>query len=353
MRFFKKFLLIPLAFIIVLVGFGYAYIQLSARNFTDAEITQIKAAINAPLNEMVGVEGYAKNGDVKIWYDVHEAKDSLKGTVLLIMGLSADALIWPNYFYQLFVDSGYQVIRLDNRGVGNSDWDAFDSDNPYSLSDMSDDVIAALDTLGIAKAHIVGASMGGMIGQTLCIEHPERVETLTSIMSTAWADDPDMPAIDMNVFKHIGINTIKYGLSGEIEDGVKLRVAIRELLMGSEKYDLDIESIAQLTRYNMEKRSGYNQKSGLQQTKAIEISGSRIEALKTLNIPTLVVHGKTDPLIPFEHGVKTAELIPNAETLYIEGMGHSLPKMYSDTIVVRMLGFIHSTSPQKQITKAQ
>jgi pimeloyl-ACP methyl ester carboxylesterase len=346
MRLLKKIILFPLFLIIPLAGFLYAYVQLSARDFTDAELAEIKAAINAPLREMVGTVGYAKNGDVKIWYDVHQPKDTLKGTVMLIMGLSADALIWPDYFYQPFVDSGYQVIRLDNRGVGNSDWDAFDSDNPYSLSDMSDDVIAVLDTLGIAKAHIVGASMGGMIGQTLCIEHPERVATLTSIMSTAWTSDPEMPEIDMNVFKHIGINTIKYGLSGEIEDGVKLRVAIRELLMGSEKYKLDIESIAQLTRYNMEKRSGYNQKSGLQQTKAIEISGSRIEALKKLDIPTLVVHGKTDPLIPFEHGEKTAELIPNAQTLWIDGMGHTLPKMYSDTIVLRMLPLFKASKNQ-------
>ena len=291
---------------------------------------------------MVGIESYAVNDGVRIWYDVHQPKDTIKGTVLLIMGLSADALIWPHFFYQPFLDSGYQVIRLDNRGVGNSDWDAFDSDNPYSLSDMSDDAIAVLDTLNINQAHIVGASMGGMIGQTLCIEHPERAATLTSIMSTAWTEDPEMPAIDLNVFKYIGINTIKYGLSGEIEDGVKLRIAIRELLMGSEKYNLDIDGIAQLTRTNMEKRSGYNQKSGMQQTKAIELSGSRVDALKTLDIPTLVVHGKTDPLIPFEHGAKTAKLIPNAETFWIDGMGHTLPPMYSDTITARMVDFMNS-----------
>jgi pimeloyl-ACP methyl ester carboxylesterase len=160
-------------------------------------------------------------------------------------------------------------------------------------------------------------------------------------MSTAWADDPQMPAIDMNVFVHIGINTIKYGLRGEIEDGVKLKIAIRELLMGAEKYDLDVNSIAQMTRYNMEKRSGYNQKSGMQQTKAIELSGSRIEALKSLRTPTLVIHGKTDPLIPFEHGVKTAELIPNADTLYIDGLGHTLPEMYADTISSRIISLLH------------
>jgi len=340
MRLLKKIILFPLFLIIPLLGFLYVYVQLSARDFSETEIAEIKTAIELPLENMVGDEGYAVNDGVRIWYDVHQPKDSIKGSVLLIMGLSADALIWPDYFYEPFVENGYLVIRFDNRGVGNSDWDAFDADNPYTLSDMAEDAIAVLDTLGIEKAHLVGASMGGMIGQTLCIEHPERAASLTSIMSTAWADDPEMPAIDLNVFKHIGINTIKYGLSGEIEDGVKLRIAIRELLMGSEKYDLDIEGIAQLTRYNMEKRSGYNQQSGLQQTKAIELSGSRIEALKKLETPTLVVHGKTDPLIPFEHGKKTAELIPNAETLWIDGMGHTLPKMYSDTIVKSIIGLL-------------
>ena len=341
MRLLKKIILFPLFLIIPLMGFLYVYVQLSARDFAEKEIAEIKAAINSPLENMAGDEGYAVNDGVRIWYDVHQPKDTIKGSVLLIMGLSADALIWPEFFYQPFVDSGYRIIRLDNRGVGNSDWDAFDPDNPYSLSDMADDALAVLDTLNINKAHVVGASMGGMIGQTLSIEHPERVSSLTSIMSTAWTEDPNMPAIDLNVFKHIGINTIKYGLSGEIEDGVKLRIAIRELLMGSEKYELDIEGIAQLTRNNIENRSGYNQKSGMQQTKAIELSGSRVDALKSLEIPTLVIHGKTDPLIPFEHGVKTAELIPNAETLWIDGMGHTLPEMYSDTITQRMLRLIN------------
>lgn len=344
MRFLKKIILIPAILILALVGFVYTYIQITARDFTEAEVAEIKTAVAAPVAEMVGEQGYAENDGVRIWYDVHRPQDTVKGTVLLIMGLSADALIWPDYFYQPLLDSGYQVIRFDNRGVGNSDWYAFDPDNPYSLSDMADDALAVLDTLGIHNAHIIGASMGGMIGQTLCIEHPGRVKTLTSIMSTAWADDPEMPAIGIDVFKHIGINTIKYGLNEEVEDGVKLKIAIREQLMGSKKYPLDIQAIAQQTRYNIEKRSGYNQRSGLQQTKAIELSGSRIDQLKTLRTLTLVIHGKTDPLIPFEHGVKTAELIPNAETLWIEGMGHAIPEMYSDTMTSRILALMEKTS---------
>lgn len=350
MKILRKILLGLLVFVLLLVGFGYAYVHFTAREFTKEEVAEIRTTMNAPLEEMVGDAGYALNDGVNIWYDVHRPQDTIKGSMLLIMGLSDDALIWPDYFFQPMVASGYQVIRFDNRGVGNSTWDAFDPDNPYTLSDMAKDAIAVLDTLGIEKAHVVGASMGGMIGQTLCIEHPERVATLTSIMSTAWAEDPEMPTIDLNIFKHIGINTVKYGLSGEIEDGIKLRIAIRELLMGSEKYDLDVNSITQLTRYNMEKRSGYNQQSGLQQTKAIELSRSRVEALKNLTIPTLVIHGKTDPLIPIEHGMKTAELIPNADTLWIDGMGHTLPRMYSDTLVLRIIDLVESSGNSQELS---
>lgn len=342
MRLLRRIIIYPLLFILALVGFAFAYIQLSARDFSEKEMAEIRAAMDAPLQEMVGETGYAENNGVRIWYDVHNPTDTIRGSVLLIMGLSADALIWPEHFYRPMIDSGFQVIRFDNRGVGNSDWDAFDPDNPYSLSDMANDAIAVLDTLGIEKAHLVGASMGGMIGQTLCIEHPERVASLTSIMSTAWADDPEMPAIDLNIFKHIGINTIKYGLTGKIEDAIKLRIAIRELLMGDDKYALDINAIAQLTRYNMEKRKGYNQKSGREQTEAIKRSGSRVEKLRSLSIPTLVVHGKSDPLIPLEHGKKTAKLIPNADTLWIDGMGHTLPKIYSDEVVPSIIHHVKS-----------
>lgn len=350
MRILKKVLLGLVVFVLILTGLGYAYVQFAAREFTQEEVAEIRAAMAVPLADMVGDAGYAENNGVSIWYDVHPPQDTVRGSVLLIMGLSADALIWPDYFYQPLVDSGYQVIRFDNRGVGNSDWDAFDPENPYTLSDMANDALAVLDTLGIEKAHLVGASMGGMIAQTICIEHPERVLSLTSIMSTAWADDPEMPAIDLHVFKNIGINTVKYGLSGELEDAVKLRIAIRELLMGSEKYKLDIEGIAQLTRYNIEKRKGYNQQSGREQTTAIKLSGSRIDELKNLAVPTVVIHGKTDPLIPFAHGEKTAQLIPNAETLWIDGMGHTLPKMYCDTIVERMVSIMKASDNSQEVS---
>ncbi len=341
---FKKIVLFLAIFLAITVAGLAVYVYNSGPNITEAMEQTIQETINAPLVEQVGEVGYAMNGDTKIWYDVQNPKESIKGSIILIMGLSADALAWPSFFTNGFLDAGYQVIRFDNRGVGMTDWDDFDPDNPYSLSDMAEDALAVLDTLGIEKAHIAGVSLGGMIGQTLCIEHPDRALSLTSMMSTPGIMDTALPSINMDCIKELVLNNLRYATNETEMNAVKLGLATRLVLMGSEKYELDVERISQLTLYNLRKRNGYNRQSGNQQTTAVEVSGSRIEALKTLRTPSLVIHGRTDPLIPFEHGRKTAELIPNAETLWIEGMGHTVPKMYSDTIVQQMLTLMDSTA---------
>ena len=321
----------------MLVTAGAIYVYTSGPEITDDMERTMEAEIAAPLKEQVGQVSYAMNGETKIWYDVQSPKDTAKGTVMLVMGLSADALAWPSYFTNGFLDAGYQVIRFDNRGVGMSDWDDFNPDNPYTLSDMANDAIAILDTLKIEKVHFVGVSLGGMISQTLCIEHPERALSLTSIMSTPWIMDPELPSINMSCVKELVLTNLKYGWSKSELNVVKMGLATRMNLLGSYKYDMNVKRISQLALYNVRKRKGYNRQSGRQQTTAIEKSGSRIDALKSLAVPTLVIHGKTDPLIPFEHGLKTADLIPNADTLWIEGMGHILPEIYNDIIVDRMV----------------
>ncbi|MCF8465068.1 MAG: alpha/beta hydrolase [Flavobacteriales bacterium] len=348
---FKKIVLILALLVAVLVASLAVYIYTSSVEFTAEEEARIEAAIQLPLQEQVGEVGYAMNDETRIWYDVQTPKDSIRGTLILIMGLSADALAWPNFFIEPLLTAGYQVVRLDNRGVGMSDWDDFDPENPYSLSDMANDVLAVMDTLKLKKAHICGVSLGGMIGQTLCIEHPERTFSLISMMSTPWIMDPELPELNMNCFKQIGINTIRYGLSSDEVNAVKMSLAIRTLLNGSQKYQPNIERIAQLTLYNLRNRNGQNRQSGMQQSAAVEKSGSRIDALKTLQTPTLVIHGKTDPLIPFEHGLKTAALIPNAETLWVDGLGHMIPEVYSDTIVSKMVELMNAASqPKKPLT---
>ena len=125
------------------------------------------------LPELItGETGFANNGDVKIWYEKRVPTDSIKGTLLLVMGHSSSAMIWGSEFMQPFIDAGYQVIRYDNRGLGESDWITdWDKANPYSLEDMAKDGIAVLDAVGVDKAHVLGASMGGMIVQRMTLSH--------------------------------------------------------------------------------------------------------------------------------------------------------------------------------------
>ena len=163
-------------------------------------------------------------------------------------------------------------------------------------------------------------------------------------MSTPDIMDPSLPSINMSCIKELVLNMMKYGVSESEENSIKLGLATRMILMGSEKYELDIERISQLTLYNLRERNGYNRQSGQQQTAAVEKSGSKVEALKTLQIPTLVIHGKTDPLIPFVHGQKTARLIPNADSLWIDGMGHTVPEMYTDVVISRMVKLMETAT---------
>ena len=295
---------------------------------TDQIVQKVLEADDVP-EFIKGKTGFAKNGDIDIWYEVMGDLDSSKGTILLIMGHGATAMAWNSNFYQLFVDSGYQVIRYDNRGLGESNWMTdWTEKNAYSLEDMAKDGMAVLDAVNVAKAHIIGVSMGGMIAQRIAISHSDRVLSLNSIMSSGDMNDetipfPEdfMPDITKLVLKYILINPNE-------ANRMKFSVGVRQMLKGDGPYEFDVKRAAQKSLYELRKRKGYNAKVGDQHTAAINNSGSRLDELKNITAPALVIHGKSDPLVVFEHGQKYAPMIPNAATLYIDGMGHDMPAVY-------------------------
>ncbi|MFC2092895.1 alpha/beta fold hydrolase [Bacteroidota bacterium] len=335
----KNIILISGAAILLVIIAASIYIFTSGPKLppeTDAVIEQV---LKSELPELIkGKTGFAYSNGVKIWYESIEPIDTNKGAVLLIMGIANDALAWPDYFIQPLVDSGYQVIRFDNRGTGMSDWmEDWDSDSPYTLEVMAKDGFAVMDELGIQKAHIVGISMGGMIAQEMTIKHPERVLSLTSMMSSGYMEDPYLPGIPADIIKEFVILGIKYTLSSSEENTIKTGVASRLLLMGDTKYDPNVKSIAEYVLYNNRKRKGYNPDASKQQMTAVSTSGSRYEKLKEIEIPILIIHGTSDPMIPIEHGRKCAELIPDAHTLWVEGMGHDIPEIFAGTIIGKIV----------------
>jgi proline iminopeptidase len=278
----------------------------------------IKIQKEGPEEMHPGRTGFADSGGLKIFYECFGPPEG--ETVLLIMGHSCSSMVWDDFFYHPLTAAGYQVIRYDHRGLGMSDWP--DKNSLVSLEDMALDVIAILDANGIEKAHLVGVSMGGMIAQRLAISHKERVLSLCSIMSSGFYFDPKLRAIPSAfILRGIALYA-RFGLFFSEENYVRLRFGLRILLRGRASHPIDVEKVIHETLYEIRKQKGINRAAKMLHTRAIRISGSRLKELGRISVPALVVHGRLDPLIWIRHAEKYAPLIPGAEFLRIENMGH-------------------------------
>jgi pimeloyl-ACP methyl ester carboxylesterase len=256
--------------------------------------------------------------------------------VLLIMGLATQMIAWQEPFCELLAERGFRVIRFDNRDIGHST--KIESAGlpkrtdmllgrrrtaPYLLRDMADDTTGLMDHLGIEAAHLVGASMGGMIGQTVAIRRPERVRSLVSIMSSTgnrWLGVPTWKA-----FGALMTRPAK-GRDAAIEQAVKTFRTI-----GSPGYPMDEDRFRALAGSSYDRS---HDRAGIsRQLHAISASGDRTRALRTLRVPTAVIHGTSDPLIRPIAGRATARAIPGATLRLIEGMGHDFPQPLWPTFV--------------------
>jgi len=257
------------------------YLYTSGPSLPEETDEIIENVLADPLPELVkGETGFVKSDETNIWYESISPVDSTKGVVLMIMGISNDALGWPPEFIHSFVSSGYQVIRYDHRGTGRSDWlENWDDKNPYTLADMGKDGILILDKLGIQKAHVIGVSMGGMIAQELAINHPQRIHSLSSIMSSGDIFDETLPPISSKVAFDLIKVALKYGIIGTERNMIKLHIASRLILKGDAKQELDIKDLSEQVLYNLRKRKGYNHKASAQHQAAVAQSTSRYEDL--------------------------------------------------------------------------
>ena len=335
----KKLLLAVGVILILLVAAAALYINTSVPPLPPGTNEIIDQVLASELPELVtGRSGFAQSGESAIWYEMHEPEGPPRGAILLIMGISGDGLGWPPAFLEALVDAGYQVIRYDQRGTGMSDWVAdWDGENPYTLHDMAADGVAILDALDIAQAHLVGISMGGMTAQQMAVDHPDRVLTLASIMSSCDIVDPQLPPISTAVVGDLLRASLKYGLLGDERNTIKQFVASRQALMGDTPYDLDTKFIAEQVLYNLRQRRGFNSQASAQHNAAVLAAEPRYEQLRELDIPILVLHGRSDPFIPIEHGQKCAAIIPGAQAVWVDGMGHDIPAAFNDIVVESIL----------------
>lgn len=255
-------------------------------------------------------------------------------TVLLIMGLGTQLLGWPEPFCEALAASGYRVIRFDNRDIGLStkldgarpcdDIRAAFAKSlvglkvkaPYRLDDMAADTVGLLDALRIERAHVVGASMGGMIAQIMAARYPQRVRSLTSIMSSSGARG--LPSARWSVLLRLSSRP----KSNDVET-VVAHMTTTMRMIGSPDLQHTAEQWRDLLRVGITR--SYYPAGTRRQMLAIMASGSRVSLLREIQCPSLVIHGDADPLVPVEHGRHTASCILGSRLVVMPGMGHDLP----------------------------
>lgn len=261
--------------------------------------------------------------------------------LLLIMGLGQQLTRWPASLIDRLVGEGFRVIRFDNRDIGlSTGFDHVvtpdlptvfgalaggqDPGAPYLLADMADDAAGLLGALGIARAHVAGVSMGGMIGQMLAARHPDKVLSLVSVMSTT--GNPAVPPASPEAQAVLFARPAATDLDSLTEHALKAQIAIQ-----SPAWPVDPETERPLLRAAIQR--AYHPTGVLRQMIAVIASGDRREALKAITAPTVVLHGALDPLVRVEGGQDTAATIPGAELRIIDGMGHDLPAAVHDAFI--------------------
>lgn len=271
---------------------------------------------------------YARGDGVDIYYETYGDADGVP--LVLVAGLASQLVTWPPDLVAAFGDRGFQVIVYDNRDAGLSTKVASDGQPvlprifaalkgetvaaPYLLHDMAADAIAVLDAVGQPSANFFGVSMGGMIVQQIAIDFPDRVRSLTSVMSSTGDRDVGQP--------HPGIAKVLYEPAPtERAAYIEQQVEVSRMIGSPSDFD---EAWAR-RKAELQYDRGIAPDGTARQMLAIVASGSRTGALGQLSIPALVIHGESDPLVDISGGRRTAEAIPGAELLILPGMGHDLP----------------------------
>jgi len=277
--------------------------------------------------------------------DLHLAYDEVGSgpPVVMIMGIGAQRVLWPDELLERFAGAGYRAIRFDNRDIGESTRlheapvppvvpsmlraiAKRPVEAPYTLSDMATDTAALMDALQLPRAHILGASMGGMIAQHLALEHPERVATLTSVMSGPGS-------VRHMLGKPRAIRALLSRPPTTRQEAQAHTVRLFQAIGGTLPQDLDqLRATAGIAWDRGPHPEGF-----ARQWAAIMASGSRLRELRRLSAPTLVVHGTHDPLVPPRAGKATAEAIPGARMLWVPGMGHDFAPAAIDHMLPAVL----------------
>ena len=256
---------------------------------------------------------YAMNESVKIRYEHVVAQNG--NTLLFLMGLSMDAFGWSNRFLSPFIQEGFGIVRMDNRCTGGSAFVHNVGSTKFSLKDMAQDAIAVLDAEQIKKVHVVGVSMGGMIAQQIAIDNPERVLSITSIMSGAYLHPFNLSLRSYSTFLQLCWNATKPRVLNESERIKAINHDIWKVLDPKGIDDTDFEWIEKVSEYQLKNKQQIRPDSAIHQLLAVLRSGSRFKQLEQSSVPKLIIHGDADPLIEPKHSLEFVNRIPNSRLI--------------------------------------
>jgi len=285
--------------------------------------------------------------------EVEDTGEKDRVAVLLIPGMAMQLIVWPEAMVHQLHQAGYRVIRFDNRDIGLSQDMAhlpapnllwfmlqqklgFQPQAPYSIQDMANDALGVLDHLHINQAHLVGVSMGGMMGQRICITAPERALSLTSIMSSSGAKGLPGPTSEMR--RVLFTPPAKPGTDAAYQHALRFVQAL-----AGPGFTHPEGSQERLVQESLKRSS--RPMGAYRQMLAAMADRARAGLLARITAPTLVIHGKADPLVPYACGEDTARRIPNAKMHGIEGMGHDMPPGVVDNMMARLLPFLNAHTP--------
>lgn len=297
-------------------------------------------------------EEFCRVGEIELCYE--SFGDPADPTVLLVMGLGTQMVAWRPEFCAQLVGRGFRVVRFDNRDIGRSTkvggrpptvaqlLSRSPKAGRYRIADMAADAIGLLDHLGVAAAHVVGASMGGMIAQTMAAEHPERVLSLASIMSNTGNRFRGQP--------HVKLYPLFLRRAPTDRDAYIRHIGRVFAAIGSPGFDRDEEEVRTIAAESFDR--GHDPVGAARQLGAIVASGDRTAVVRRITVPTVVIHGTRDLLVRPSGGKDTVRAIPGAKLVMIEGMGHDLPRGAWPQIVDAIVENARRAAPVAEGAKA-
>jgi len=296
-------------------------------------------------------ERVIKNQQIELWTETFG--ESKHPAILLIMGAGASGIFWPNSLCEKLSQGGYFVIRYDHRDVGKSSLIDYQK-HPYTLDDLAKDALAILDAYEIKKAHVIGVSMGGFIGQILAIKHPERLYTLVSMASS--------PDHSVMLAALAGKDTNSFSLPPPPQEALKtweemklasIQTKEDRILLNLKNWKLcsGVQGYEEKEFRNLEERNIARTKSFtamFNHWPAMASCPSRLEELRNVKIPTLVVHGGNDIVFPLEHGIATSKAIPGSTLMVISDMGHAMCDFFSGQLASMILLHIKNHTQEQE-----